>query len=330
METVAWDGTATPRPEVHAVRGAARGGVPVPLSILDLVTVSAGSTAVEAVRTSTELAGLAEHLGYHRMWVAEHHSTPDIGSSSPAVLLAHLAARTTTSRLGAGGVMLPNHPPLVVAEQFGTLEALHPGRFDLGIGRAPGTGPAAMAALRRSPAEFDQQLDELLGFLDGDPFAGVHAVPGPIQAGAAGGTGEVSRPPVWILGSSERGARLAGRRGLPFALAYHLEPGNLATALRAYRDAFRPSATLAEPYAIVSVWVVAAETRRQAERLMRPVGLGVLRMTQGVPSLVPSPEEAERYPYTDSLRGSPGSGHRPYRVRCFTRWRMPVCWRRGC
>jgi luciferase family oxidoreductase group 1 len=294
-----------PEGAAHPIRAAVRGGAPVPLSLLDLVTVSSGGTAAEAVRTTTELACLAERLGFQRMWLAEHHSIPDIGSSSPAVLLAHLAAHTTTIRLGAGGVMLPNHPPLVVAEQFGTLEALCPGRFDLGIGRAPGTGPAAMAALRRDSTDFEKQLAELTGFLDGafaedHPLAAGHAVPGPIQASAAGGTGKVSRPPIWILGSSERGARLAGRRGLPFALGYHLEPGNLVSALRAYRDSFRPSEMLDEPYAIVSVWVVAAETQRQADRLMRSVGLGVLRMAQGAPSLMPSPEEAESHPYTDA------------------------------
>ncbi|HEX4815093.1 MAG TPA: LLM class flavin-dependent oxidoreductase [Nonomuraea sp.] len=305
MDPISLDGTSTPSRAVNPMRGTARGGAPVPLSLLDLVTVSSGSTAADAVRTTTELAVLAESLGYHRMWVAEHHSMPDIGSSSPAVLLAHLAAHTTTIRLGTGGVMLPNHPPLVVAEQFGMLEALHAGRFDLGIGRAPGTGPVAMAALRRSSVDLEELLDELIGFLDGafpegDPLAGVHAVPGPIQARARGGTGTFSRPPVWMLGSSERGARLAGRRGLPFALAYHLEPDNLTAALQAYRDSFRPSAVLDAPYAIVSVWVVAAETRARAEQLMRAAGLGVLWMMKGEPSLVPSPEEAERHPYTDA------------------------------
>ncbi len=284
------------------VRGTAHGTASVPLSVLDLVTVGEGRTATDALRTSVALARLAEDRGYHRHWVAEHHSMPGVASSAPAVILAHLAARTDRIRLGSGGVMLPNHAPLVIAEQFGTLEALAPGRIDLGLGRAPGTDGATAAALRRTARagegaeDFPQQVAELTRFLDDDfpdghPYARIHAVPGPVQ-------GPVSRPPVWLLGSSGFSARLAGALGLPFAFAHHFSARNTVPALELYRDAFRPSAALAAPYALIGVAALAADDEREARRQVLTGALSMLRLRSGRPGLIPTPEEAEAYAFT--------------------------------
>ena len=211
----------------------------VPLSVLDLAPVAEGQDVGAALEHSTELAVLAERLGFRRHWVAEHHNMPGIASSAPAVLLAHLAAATSTIRIGSGGVMLPNHAPLVVAEQFGMLEALHPGRVDLGIGRAPGTDPLTARALRRSELplgadEFPQQLGELFGYFGGfpddHPLRAVRAVPG---------LGH--RPEIWLLGSSDYSAQVAGLLGLPFAFAHHFSAVNTGPAVDAYRRRFRPS-----------------------------------------------------------------------------------------
>lgn len=291
------------------IRGRARGSAPVPLSVLDLATVGAGYTATDALRTGVALARLAEDRGFHRYWVAEHHSMPGVASSSPAVILAHLAAHTATIRLGSGGVMLPNHAPLVVAEQFGTLEALAPGRVDLGLGRAPGTDGATAAALRRTERlregaeEFPQQLAELIRFLDDDfpdghPYRRIHAVPGPVQATAAGGVQSAHRPPVWLLGSSMFSARLAAELGLPFAFAHHFAAQHTGPALELYREAFRPSAVLPAPYALIGVSVLAAEDAREARRQVTAGALSMLRLRTGRPGLVPSPEEAERYEFS--------------------------------
>ncbi|MFI6414475.1 LLM class flavin-dependent oxidoreductase [Streptomyces sp. NPDC050585] len=297
------DASAPVRPAPHdPVRGTARGTAPVPLSVLDLVTVGQGSTASRALATSVEMARLAEARGYHRHWVAEHHSMPGVASSSPAVILAHLAAHTSRIRLGSGGVMLPNHAPLVVAEQFGTLEALAPGRVDLGLGRAPGTDGATAAALRRADRldegadEFPQQLAELIRFLDDDfpdghPYARIHAVPGPVQ-------GPAGRPPVWLLGSSGFSARLAGTLGLPFAFAHHFSARNTIPALDLYRSSFRPSAVLDEPYALIGVSAIAADDPREARRQALSGALSMVRLRTGRPGLVPTPEEAEAYPYS--------------------------------
>ncbi|WP_405742203.1 LLM class flavin-dependent oxidoreductase [Streptomyces sp. NBC_01525] len=303
------------------IRGTARGDAPVPLSVLDLVTVGAGSSATDAVRTAVDLARIAERRGFHRYWVAEHHSMPGVASSSPAVLLAHLAAHTDRIRLGSGGVMLPNHAPLVIAEQFGTLEAMAPGRVDLGLGRAPGTDGATAAALRRterlhegamgSPLversrdrgeEFPQLLAELTRFLDGTfpdghPYARIHAVPGPVQATSPGGVQSPHRPPLWLLGSSGFSARLAGSLGLPFAFAHHFSAANTVPALDLYRASFRPSEVLAEPYALIGVAALAAEDEREARRQVMTGALSMLRLRTGTPGLVPSPEEAAAYPY---------------------------------
>ncbi len=291
------------------IRGTRRGTAPTPLSVLDLVTVGAGRTATDALRTSAALARLAESRGYHRYWVAEHHSMPGVASSSPAVILAHLAAHTDRIRLGSGGVMLPNHAPLVIAEQFGTLEALAPGRIDLGLGRAPGTDGATAAALRRTdnPHEaadaFPEQLAELTRFLDDDfpdghPYRGIHAVPGPVQATSPGGVQSPHRPPVWLLGSSGFSARLAGLLGLPFAFAHHFSAQNTVPALDLYRETFRPSQVLSEPYALIGVSALATEDEREARRQVRAAALGMLRLRTGRPGLVPTPEEAEAHGFS--------------------------------
>ncbi|MCF3174046.1 LLM class flavin-dependent oxidoreductase [Streptomyces sioyaensis] len=294
------------------IRGTALGSAPVPLSVLDLVTVGAGHTASGAVRTAVELARTAERRGFHRYWVAEHHSMPGVASSSPAVLLAHLAAHTDRIRLGSGGVMLPNHAPLVIAEQFGTLEAMAPGRIDLGLGRAPGTDGATAAALRRGSHhegadEFPQQLAELTRFLDdsfpdGHRYAGIHAVPGPVQATSPGGVQSAHRPPLWLLGSSGFSARLAGSLGLPFAFAHHFSAAHTLPALDLYRASFRPSEVLAEPYALIGVAALAAEEESEARRQVMTGALSMLRLRTGRAGLIPTPEEAEAYPFQEAER----------------------------
>ncbi|WP_405897867.1 LLM class flavin-dependent oxidoreductase [Streptomyces sp. NBC_00727] len=295
------------------IRGTARGTAPVPLSVLDLVTVGQGGTASQALRTGVEIAQLAERRGFHRYWVAEHHSMPGVASSSPAVILAHTAAHTERIRLGSGGVMLPNHAPLVIAEQFGTLEAMAPGRVDLGLGRAPGTDGATAAALRRTDRlnegadDFPQQLMELTRFLDDDfpdghPYARIHAVPGPVQATAEGGVQSPARPPIWLLGSSGFSARLAGVLGLPFAFAHHFSAQNTVPALELYRDSFKPSTVLDAPYALIGVAALAADDEREARRQVLTGALSMLRLRSGRPGLVPTPEEAEAYSFSPMER----------------------------
>ncbi|MEV7466454.1 LLM class flavin-dependent oxidoreductase [Streptomyces kronopolitis] len=306
-------GSGETLPDGDGIRGSALGSAPVPLSVLDLVTVGAGHTASGAVRTAVELARTAERRGFHRYWVAEHHSMPGVASSSPAVLLAHLAAHTGRIRLGSGGVMLPNHAPLVIAEQFGTLEAMAPGRIDLGLGRAPGTDGATAAALRRTERlregaeDFPQQLAELTRFLDdsfpdGHRYASIHAVPGPVQATSPGGVQSAHRPPLWLLGSSGFSAQLAGSLGLPFAFAHHFSAANTLPALDLYRASFRPSEALAEPYALIGVAALAAEEEDEARRQVRTGALSMLRLRTGRPGLVPTPEEAAAYPFDEAER----------------------------
>ncbi|MEU6844723.1 LLM class flavin-dependent oxidoreductase [Streptomyces sp. NPDC046716] len=296
------------------IRGAAHGTAPTPLSVLDLVTVGAGRTASQALATGVDIARLAERRGYHRYWVAEHHSMPGVASSSPAVILAHLAAHTHRIRLGSGGVMLPNHAPLVIAEQFGTLEALAPHRVDLGLGRAPGTDGATAAALRRTDRlnegadDFPQQLAELLRFLDDDfpdghPYSRIHAVPGPVQATSPGGVQDPHRPPVWLLGSSGFSARLAGALGLPFAFAHHFSAQNTIPALDLYRESFRPSGILSEPYALIGVSALATDDDgTEARRQVLAAALNMVRLRTGRPGLVPTPEEAEAYQFNEMER----------------------------
>ncbi|WP_414629003.1 LLM class flavin-dependent oxidoreductase [Streptomyces prasinus] len=299
--------------EADGIRGATHGSAPVPLSVLDLVTVGAGQTASDALRTSVDLARLAEARGFHRHWVAEHHSMPGVASSSPAVILAHLAAHTERIRLGSGGVMLPNHAPLVIAEQFGTLEAMAPGRIDLGLGRAPGTDGATAAALRRAERlnegadDFPRQLAELIRFLDDDfpdghPYRRIHAVPGPVQATSPGGVQSPHRPPVWLLGSSGFSARLAGVLGLPFAFAHHFSAQNTIPALDLYRESFSPSAVLDEPYALIGVSALASEDGEEARRQVLAAALNMVRLRTGRPGLVPTPEEAEAHPFSPMER----------------------------
>ncbi|MDQ1457746.1 MAG: hypothetical protein QOH28_3366 [Actinomycetota bacterium] len=264
------------------------------LSVLDLVPVGDGATPAAALAGSVDLARLAERLGYRRLWVAEHHNMPGIASSSPAVLIAHLAASTQTIRVGAGGVMLPNHASLVVAEQFGMLEALHPGRIDLGIGRAPGTDPVTAAALRRSPSlaadEFPEQLRDLFLF-----FEGAHP-----QITAVPGRGY--RPAMWMLGSSDFSARVAGALGLPFSFAHHFAPHHTIAALDIYRETFRPSSELERPYTMIGVPVVCAETDERARWLSGSSALSFVRLRQGRPTQLPTPEEAAEYVFTPMER----------------------------
>jgi luciferase family oxidoreductase group 1 len=225
----------------------------IPLSILDLAPIRAGETARESFAASVALAQRAEELGYRRVWYAEHHNIPTIASSATSVLIAHIGAHTRTIRVGAGGIMLPNHSPLTIAEQFGTLESLYPGRIDLGLGRAPGSDQNTMRALRRSPASadrFPEDVLELQGYLGGESrIPGVNATPG-----------KETNVPLYILGSSMFGATLAAALGLPYAFASHFAPAALEQAVAAYRHEFRPSAQLAQPYVIAGVNVVAADT----------------------------------------------------------------------
>ncbi|MER5873493.1 LLM class flavin-dependent oxidoreductase [Streptomyces sp. NPDC002044] len=244
----------------------------IPLSVLDVVPVFEGGTATGALRDTVALAPRVEALGYHRYWVAEHHNTPSLATSAPGILIGRLAAATTTLRVGSGGVLLPNHAPLVVAEQFGTLEALHPGRIDLGLGRAPGTDPVTARALRRAPDrgedDFPQQIAELSGyFAPGDPTSGIVAVP------AADG-----RPDLWMLGSSPASARAAGALGLPYAFAHQINPHASAFALERYREAFRPSARLDRPRTLVSVLATVADTDEAARTVASPYLLGKILM----------------------------------------------------
>jgi luciferase family oxidoreductase group 1 len=234
------------------------------LSILDLAPVAPGETPRESFAASVELARAAERLGYRRVWYAEHHNMPSIASSATSVLIGHVADRTSTIRLGAGGVMLPNHAPLTIAEQFGTLETLHPGRIDLGLGRAPGSDQVTMRAMRRdatSSDTFPQDVLELQGYLQGrSRVPGVQAVPG------AG-----TDVPLYILGSSLFGAQLAARLGLPYAFASHFAPQALHAAVARYRDEFEPSEQLAEPYVIAGANVVAADDAPEAQRQFESV-----------------------------------------------------------
>jgi luciferase family oxidoreductase group 1 len=285
------DGIGKTQPRAAVVLGVSERPLDVPVSVLDLAPVGEGSSERAALRASIELVQVAERLGYRRHWVAEHHNMPGIASSAPAVLLAHLASVTDTIRLGSGGVMLPNHAPLVIAEQFGMLEALHPGRIDLGIGRAPGTDQVTAAALRRTSVglrepDLPQLLGELLGFFNGSfpeghPYRHITAVP------ALG-----HQPAIWLLGSSDYSARLAGMLGLPFSFAHHFAAGNTLPALATYRDAFRPSEVLDAPYVMLGVAITCAETHERAAYLAKPGDLAFLRLRSGRPGRFPTPEEA--------------------------------------
>jgi luciferase family oxidoreductase group 1 len=270
----------------------------IPLSVLDLATVGAGSTPARALAETIDTAGAVERMGYSRLWVAEHHGLPAVASSAPAVLIAHLANATSTLRVGAGGVMLPNHSPLVVAEQFGTLEALHPGRIDLGLGRAPGTDQVTMRALRRTrdlggADRFPEDVVELIGYLL--PSEGPPAHPSAVP-----GSGYL--PEVWLLGSSLYSAQLAGMLGLPFSFAYHFAPKLLDAALETYRANFRPSILHGEPRTMVAVTVLCAPTDDEARWLSGSSALSTLQLRSGRLGLLPSPEDADSYPFTPEER----------------------------
>ena len=257
----------------------------IPFSVLDLSPIVAGSTAAVSLRNTLDLARHAERLGYHRFWLAEHHNMVGIASAATAVMIAHVAGGTSRIRVGAGGIMLPNHSPLVIAEQFGTLESLFPGRIDLGLGRAPGTDRPAMLALRRDPMagdRFPQDVQELQAFFaEATPNQLVRAVPG---AGL-----EV---PMWILGSSTFGARLAAALGLPFAFASHFAPDQLDAALELYRAGFQPSGAADRPHVMLGVSLVAAETDREAARLATSLQQQFLALQRGRPVQLQPPVES--------------------------------------
>ena len=261
----------------------------IPFSVLDLAPVTQGSTPAQAFANSLDLARLAERLGYQRYWLAEHHNMPGIASAATSVLIGHIAGGTSTIRVGAGGIMLPNHAPLQVAEQFGTLASLYPGRIDLGLGRAPGTDQPTARALRRyyeSADAFPEDVQELLAYFEpAQPGQPVRAVPG---AGID--------VPVWILGSSHFGARLAAALGLPYAFASHFAPDALDEALALYRRDFRPSARLARPHAMLGINVIAAETDAEARRLFTTQQQSFINLRRGMPGLIPPPiDDIENY-----------------------------------
>lgn len=291
------------------------------LSVLDLSPVSAGMSGSQALQNTLDLARLADQLGYTRYWLAEHHNSAFIASAVPEVMIGHVAAVTTRMKIGSGGVMLPNHAPLKVAETFRTLEALHPGRIDLGIGRAPGTDSRTALALRRSREalfsdDFPEQMTELMGFLTDNlpadhPFRSIVAMPR-----------GVGMPDIWLLGSSDYSARMAASMGLGFAFAHHIQPEPALESLRLYQDLFRPSPYFSEPHAMVAVSVICAETDEHAEELVKPLELAMLHLRQGNLQPLVSVAQAMAYPYTDADRqmiqalrgrifiGSPATVHR--------------------
>lgn len=272
--------------------------------MLDTSPVASGRTPAQALAETLDIAQVADAEGYHRYWVAEHHGMPGGASSAPAVLIAAIADRTTSIRVGSGGVMLPNHAPLVVAEQFGTLEALHPGRIDLGLGRAPGSDQLTAYVLRRwqaprdsdSDDDFTPRLAELLAFFDGDfggdhPFARIEATP------ARGYS-----PQIWLLGSSDFSARLAGSLGLRFAFAHHFSGHDTTGVAQIYRDSFRPSPELAAPHLLVTASAIAAPDAARARELAEGIGLFFTRLRSGRPGPWPSPADVAAYPWTPGER----------------------------
>jgi luciferase family oxidoreductase group 1 len=254
----------------------------IPLSVLDLAPITEGSDAATSFRNSLSLAQHAERLGYRRFWLAEHHGMPGIASAATAVLIGHIAGGTRTIRVGAGGIMLPNHSPLVIAEQFGTLESLYPGRIDLGLGRAPGSDQATSRALRRDlasdPDGFPRDVVELMDFLSDEPRQAVRAVPG---------TG--LKVPVWILGSSLFGAQLAAMLGLPYAFASHFAPGQMMQAIALYRATFKPSQQLDKPYVMLGFNVFAADTDDVAKLLATAMQQAFVNLRTGRPGRLQPP-----------------------------------------
>ncbi|MEY2566782.1 MAG: hypothetical protein QOE35_1311 [Actinomycetota bacterium] len=279
-----------------------------PLSVLDLAIVTAGGTTAEALARSTALARRAEALGYRRFWVAEHHNMPSVASTTPPVLMAHLAASTSTIRVGSGGIMLPNHPALVVAEHIAALEALHPGRIDLGIGRAPGTDPATAAALRRSvdalgAEDFPRDLLDLMGLLGDqrDEFRG----PGALWKRFSATPVATSSPLILLLGSSGYSAQLAGLLGLPFAFAHHFDTGGTLEAVELYRRAFQPSPVLDEPRVMVTANVLVAPTDTEARWEAGPGRVMVQGIRSGRFEPLVSPEVAAAHPAMPAARAMP-------------------------
>ncbi len=256
----------------------------IPFSVLDLSPVLQGSTAAQSFHNSRNLAQHAEKLGYNRYWLAEHHGMPGIASAATAVLIGYVAAGTQTIRVGAGGIMLPNHSPLVIAEQFGTLESLYPGRIDLGLGRAPGSDQATARAMRRNlnsdSDEFPQDVVELMEYFSDEPRTPVRAVPG---------TG--LKVPMWILGSSTFGAQLAAALGLPYAFASHFAPQQMMQAIAIYRSAFRPSARLAKPHVMLGFNVFAADTDDEAHFRASSMQQAFINLRSGHPKQLPPPVE---------------------------------------
>ena len=273
----------------------------IPLSILDLSPVTIDGSGAQALRNSLDLAQLADRLGYARYWVAEHHNLPNIASTAPDIMIGQIAARTSRMRIGSGGVMLPNHAPLMVAERFKVLEALHPGRIDLGIGRAPGTDPITSIALRRRQEisdddDFLERLQELLlietqGFPPDHPFRNLRAMPA-----------DVALPPIFLLGSSDFSAQLAASIGSGFSFAHHFATHDAAAPMRGYRAHFRPSRWRQAPYAILSCAAVCADSNEEAERLASTLDLNFLRRSQGQYLPLESPEAALAYPYSAADR----------------------------
>ncbi len=272
-----------------------------PLSLLDLTPITTNSTVAEAVQLSADLATLAEQLGYHRVWYAEHHNSPGLASGSPEIMIEHIASRTSRIHVGAGGVMLPNHAPLKIAETFRLLEALHPGRIDLGLGRAPGTDSITAFAMRRSAEalradDYPEQLAELIAFDDGSfpadhPFRTIRPVPT-----------DVKLPPIWLLGSSDFSARLAAEVGLGYAFAAHINGRGAIPAMLDYRQSFAPSARFAEPWAILTVSVTVGETAEHARELSRVNDLLLLRLRSGQLGKYPTLEEARQYQFSAAER----------------------------
>ena len=272
-----------------------------PVSVLDLSPLAAGSTSTRALRNTLDLARLADELGYQRYWLAEHHNLPSLACTAPEVMIGQVAAVTRGIRVGSGGIMLPNHAPLRVAETFRVLEALFPGRIDLGLGRAPGSDGRTALALRRTVErvnanEFPELLDELLAFgsgkfPSGHPFRSVRALPD-----------DVPLPPIWLLGSSDFGARLAARRGFGFGFAHHFSADWALPAARAYRENFQPSERLAAPHLILTVAAVCAETDEEANVLASTLDLAAVRRTRGEYSPLVSPKEALTYPFSADER----------------------------
>src|SRR3954469_603883 len=267
----------------------------LPLSVLDLSPVVAGSSGASSLRNSLDLAKFADRLGYTRYWVAEHHNLPSIASSAPEIMIGQIAALTEHIRVGSGGVMLPNHAPLMVVERFKVLEALFPCRIDLGLGRAPGTDPVTSYALRRHQGnedDFLERFQELMllesrGFPEGHPFGRIVPMPA-----------DVPLPPIWLLGSSDYSAELAAAVGAGFSFAHHFASHDAAAAMRTYRERFRPSPQRDKPYAILAVAAIAAETEEAAERLAATVDLNWVRRAHGEYLPLASPEEALAYPYS--------------------------------